>query len=82
MYLRIKMLAKRWQICYNIFDALVAQLDSASDSDSEGRGFESRRVRQKSKSLVEINISQGFLLCAKSLRTLRRCLADACLFFF
>ena len=32
-------------ICYNTWaNAPVAQLDRVSDSDSEGRGFESRRA--------------------------------------
>ena len=42
------------QVCYNgvvkISYLPVAQLDSASDSDSEGRRFESFRVGQKEKS--------------------------------
>ena len=40
--------------------ASVAQLDRASDSDSEGRGFESRQMHHVGKPFV--NISNGLLI--------------------
>lgn len=37
---------------YNIINAPVAQLDRASDSDSEGRWFDSSRAYQQKASFV------------------------------
>jgi hypothetical protein len=40
--------AAKWLLCARALRfALVAQLDRASDFESEGRGFESLRARQK-----------------------------------
>ena len=49
------LLYKYFNLCYNTkaqINLPVAQLDSASDSDSEGQRFESVRVGQKSTSFI------------------------------
>ena len=43
-------------------DGPVAQLDRVSDSDSEGRAFESRRVRQMKKALSHKGFRAFFVL--------------------
>lgn len=48
--LRSRRLGRASEIIY----ALVAQLDRASDSDSEGRWFESSQARQKNDLLKQV----------------------------
>src|SRR5215469_6370063 len=59
--------AAKWLLCARSAFALVAQLDRASDFESEGREFESLRARQKNQRLesdpsiscfLEINVGK------------------------
>ena len=47
-------------LAFRIQNAFVAQLDRASDSDSEGRWFDSSRARQKTKGFAFLQILFSF----------------------
>ena len=59
-------------VCYNtaVIYLPVAQLDSASDSDSEGRRFESFRVGQKIDKFQQELVDFYFFTITSSLFTL------------
>jgi hypothetical protein len=54
--------AANWLLCARFKFALVAQLDRASDFESEGREFESLRARQNLAHIVVVAFSLGLTI--------------------
>ena len=69
-----KLLVNEWVMWYNFRHVSVAQLDRASDSDSECRRFDSFRVRQN-KTQHKLRV-EFFILCTYQLNSNNYYLVD------